>query len=236
MTEASSLAPHASPVIPVIAIDGPSASGKGTVAALVAQALGYHYLDSGAIYRVTALAAHRAGMDLADEAALAPWARGLRIAFDGRDCYLDGTALGDRIRSEEAGAAASRIAALPAVRAALLDLQRAFRRPPGLVTDGRDMGTVVFPDARLKVYLTASVEERATRRYKQLIEKGLPANLDSLLSDLRNRDARDATRTAAPMQQAEDAHALDTTGMTIAQAVDTVLGWYGEAETRPDPE
>lgn len=215
-----------SPSIPVITLDGPSASGKGTVAARVARALGFHYLDSGAIYRVTALAAQRAGIPLDDEAALAEMARGLRLAFDGSDCYLDGEALGDRIRSEEAGAAASRIAALPALRAALLELQRSFRQTPGLVTDGRDMGTVVFPDARLKVYLTASVEERAQRRYKQLIEKGLPANLDNLLLDLRQRDERDATRAAAPMRQSAEAHALDTTGMTIEQAVDAVLGWY----------
>jgi cytidylate kinase len=213
----------------VITIDGPSASGKGTVAALVARALGFHYLDSGAIYRVAAMAAQRAAIPLDDEAALADMARGLRLAFDGSDCYLDGEALGDRIRSEETGAAASRIAALPALRAALLELQRSFRQAPGLVTDGRDMGTMVFPDASLKVYLTASVEERAQRRYKQLIEKGLPANLDSLLLDLRQRDERDATRATAPMQQAAEAHALDTTGMTIEQAVDAVLGWYARA-------
>lgn len=215
--------------IPVIAIDGPSASGKGTVAALVAEALGFHYLDSGAIYRVTALAAQRAGVDLNEEVALANLAGRLDLAFKGGECWLNGQAVGDAIRAEEAGSAASRIAALPALRVALLARQRAFRQPPGLVTDGRDMGTVVFPDALVKVYLTASVEERARRRYKQLIEKGLPANLDSLLMDLRQRDARDASRDAAPMRQAADAHALDTTGMTIKQAVDTVLGWYAQA-------
>ena len=163
--------------LPVIAIDGPSASGKGTVAALVAQSLGFHYLDSGAIYRVTAHAAQRMGVDLADEVALAALARQLQLRFDGGEVYLDGNPVGDAIRCEEAGRAASRIAALPALRAALLERQRAFRLPPGLVSDGRDMGSVVFPDATLKVFLTASAEERAQRRYKQLIEKGFDANL-----------------------------------------------------------
>jgi len=213
-------------VIPVIAIDGPSASGKGTVAALVARALGFHYLDSGAIYRVTALAAGRAGVALDDAMALAALARGLDLRFDGIEVYLAGEAVGDAIRCEEAWRAASRIAALPALRAALLDLQRAFRRAPGLVTDGRDMGSVVFPDARLKVFLTASPEERANRRHKQLIEKGFDANLDNLLEDLRERDARDAARAAAPLKQAHGAMLLDTSGLTISQAVDQVLVAY----------
>ncbi|HRH80364.1 MAG TPA: (d)CMP kinase [Thiobacillaceae bacterium] len=222
----------ASRLIPVITIDGPSASGKGTVAALVAQALGFHYLDSGALYRVTALAARDAGISLEDETSLSELAANLDLAFRDGECYLDGRSVGDRIRSEAAGGDASRIAALPALRAALLARQRAFRQSPGLVTDGRDMGTVVFPGAQVKVYLTASVEERARRRYNQLIEKGLPANLDDLLMDLRQRDARDASRATAPMRQAADAHALDTTGLTVGQAMDAVLGWYAQANAK----
>lgn len=217
--------------VPVIAIDGPSASGKGTVAALVARELGFHYLDSGAIYRVTAHAAQRAGVALEDEAALAALARRLDLRFDGVEVYLNGTPVGDVVRTEEAGRAASRIAALPALRAALLELQRDFRRPPGLVTDGRDMGSVVFPDATVKVFLTASAEERAQRRYKQLIEKGFDASLAGLLQDLRERDARDAARSAAPLQQSADAELLDTTGLTIQEAMARVLRWYREAST-----
>lgn len=212
---------------PVIAIDGPSASGKGTVAALVAQSLGFHYLDSGAIYRVTAYAAQRAGVGLEDEPALALLARQLQLRFDGGEVFLDGQPVGDAIRSEEAGRAASRIAALPALRLALLERQRAFRIAPGLVSDGRDMGSVVFPDANLKVFLTASAEERAQRRYKQLIEKGFDANLAALLQDLKERDARDAARSAAPLQQTADAVLLDTTGLNIQQAVQQVLDWWG---------
>ncbi len=215
--------------IPVIAIDGPSASGKGTVAALVARELGFHYLDSGAIYRVTAHAAQRAGIELDDEDALARLARALDLRFDGAEVWLAGEAVGDAIRTELAGRAASRIAALPAVRAALLQLQRDFRRPPGLVTDGRDMGSVVFPDARLKVFLTASAEERANRRYKQLIEKGFDANLAALLQDLRERDARDAARAAAPLRQAADAMLLDTTDLAIDEAVQRVIAAYRKA-------
>jgi cytidylate kinase len=213
----------------VIAIDGPSASGKGTVAALAAQALGYHYLDSGAIYRVTAYAAQQAGVDLQDERAMAALARQLRLRFDGGEVFLDGQPVGGAIRSEAAGRAASLIAALPAVRAALLERQRAFRMSPGLVSDGRDMGSVVFPDASLKVFLTASAEERAKRRYKQLIDKGFDANLAALLQDLKERDARDSARSAAPLQQTADAVLLDTTGLTIQQAVQQVLDWYAQA-------
>lgn len=218
-----------SATIPVIAIDGPSASGKGTVAALVAKALGFHYLDSGAIYRTLAYAAERRRVPLDDEPALIRLAESLDLHFDGSEVYLDGSPVGDAIRSEEAGRAASRIATLPRLRTALLALQRAFCRPPGLVTDGRDMGSVVFPDARVKVFLSASVEERAQRRYKQLIEKGLHANLAQILQDLRDRDARDAARTAAPLQRTADAKLLDTTGMTIDEAVQTVLRWYRDS-------
>ncbi|OYY93722.1 MAG: cytidylate kinase [Hydrogenophilales bacterium 28-61-23] len=211
---------------PVIAIDGPSASGKGTVAALVAQSLGFHYLDSGAIYRVTAYAAQSAGVALEDETALAALARALKLHFDGGEVFLDGHPVGDAIRCEEAGRSASRIAALPALRLALLERQRAFRAAPGLVTDGRDMGSVVFPDAALKIFLTASAEERAQRRYKQLIGKGLDANLANLLRDLKERDARDAARSAAPLQQTADAVLLDTTSLNIQQAVQQVLDWW----------
>lgn len=214
---------------PVIAIDGPSASGKGTVAARAALALGFHYLDSGAIYRVTAYAAQQAGVDLADEAALARLARGLDLRFTGGEVYLDGRAVGDAIRTEEAGRAASRIAALPALRQALLERQRAFRQAPGLVTDGRDMGSTVFPEATLKIFLTATAEERAQRRYKQLIEKGFAANVADLLQDLRERDARDAARSAAPLRQMADARLLDTTHLTVDQAVEQVLAWYRDA-------
>jgi cytidylate kinase len=229
MTDTSPPTPHPSLPIPVIAIDGPSASGKGTVAALVAQALGFHYLDSGALYRVAAHAALDLGLDLDDETALADLARRLDLRFEAGEVYLDGQPVGDAVRTEAAGRAASRIAALPALRAALLDLQRGFRQAPGLVTDGRDMGSVVFPDATLKVFLTATAEERASRRYKQLIEKGFAANLAALVQDLRDRDARDANRTSAPLRMMADARLLETTAMTIQAAVDTVLGWYREA-------
>ncbi len=233
----SPITPHASPRtpdardVPVIAIDGPSASGKGTVAALVAKVLGFHYLDSGAIYRTVAHAALRRGVPLDDEAALIRLAETLALRFDGGEVHLDGEPVGDAIRSEEAGQAASRIATQPGLRSALLALQRAFRQPPGLVTDGRDMGSVVFPDARLKVYLSASAEERARRRHKQLIEKGLHANLDKILQELRDRDARDAARAAAPLQRAADAKVLDTTGMTIDEAVQTVLQWFADSSS-----
>jgi len=216
------------PQCPVIAIDGPSASGKGTVAALAAQALGFHYLDSGAIYRVTAHAARISGVSLEDEAGLAEMARGLNLRFEGGEVFLDSHPVGDAIRSEAAGRDASRIAALPQLRLALLERQRAFRISPGLVSDGRDMGSVVFPDAALKIFLTASAEERAQRRYKQLIEKGFDANLAELLRDLQERDARDAARSSAPLRQSADAVLLDTTSMNIQQAVQQVLDWWRE--------
>jgi len=222
--------------IPVIAIDGPSASGKGTIAALVARELGFHYLDSGAIYRVTAYAALQAGLALEDEAALIDMARRMELRFEGGEVFLEGQAVGDAIRTEEAGRAASRIAVLPALRAALLERQRAFRQAPGLATDGRDMGTVVFPDARVKVFLTASAEERARRRYKQLIEKGFCANFDRILQDLQERDARDAAREAAPLQHAPDAVLIDTTGMTIDEVVRRVLELYRQAPAIPAPK
>ncbi|MEW5891694.1 MAG: (d)CMP kinase [Pseudomonadota bacterium] len=222
--------------IPVIAIDGPSASGKGTIAAIVAQRLGFHYLDSGAIYRVTAYAAQQNRIDLADEPALVELAGRLDLRFDGTEVYLDGRPVGDAIRSEAAGRAASTIAVLPRLREALLARQRAFRQPPGLATDGRDMGSVVFPDALVKVYLTASAEERARRRYKQLIEKGFCANFAQILQDLQERDARDAARSAAPLQHAPDAVLIDTTGMTIEAVVQAVLDLYSQALANQAPK
>ncbi len=212
--------------IPVIAIDGPSASGKGTVAQLVAQALGYHYLDSGAMYRLLALVAIRRNVTLDDEAALAALAHQIDIRFEGNDIWLDGCKVGDELRTEQSGAAASRVAALPAVRAALLDRQKAFRKAPGLVADGRDMGSVVFPDATLKIFLTASVKARADRRYKQLMEKGMSVNIDDLLQEIRLRDERDSQRSVAPLQQAPGAILLDTTALNIEQAVQIVLDQY----------
>jgi 3-phosphoshikimate 1-carboxyvinyltransferase len=215
--------------VPVIAIDGPSASGKGTVAARVAAALGWHYLDSGALYRLTALAARRAGVDWDDEAGVAAIAAALDVRFAEDSIRLAGEDVGETIRSEEISAGASRVAALPAVRQALLFRQRAFRRAPGLVGDGRDMATVIFPDAGTKVFLTASVEARAERRYKQLIEKGMPASIQPLLQDMRERDERDSQRSVAPLQQSADARLLDTTHLTIDQAVAEVLRYSGRS-------
>ena len=212
--------------VPVIAIDGPSASGKGTVAQIVAKTLAFNYLDSGALYRLVALAAAREGADAADEARVAAVAAGLPVRFDGEEVLLDDERVTDAIRTEECSIAASRVAALPAVRRALLDRQRSFRKPPGLVAEGRDMGSVVFADAALKVFLTASVEARADRRYKQLKEKGIAATLSGLLQDLRERDARDASRSVAPLKQSPGARQLDTTGMSAAQAAARIVGWY----------
>ena len=218
----SPLTPHASPVI---AIDGPSASGKGTVAARVAATLGFHYLDSGSLYRLTALAAQRADVAWDDEAGVAAIALTLPVVFAGSEILLAGQAVGDAIRTEQISAGASKVAALPAVRSALLQRQRDFRQAPGLVAEGRDMASVVFPDAFLKVFLTASAEARAERRHKQLIEKGLAARLDDLLQDLRDRDARDTARSVAPLQKSTDAELLDTTDLTADEAVSAILSW-----------
>lgn len=208
--------------IPVIAIDGPSASGKGTVAERAARRLGFHYLDSGALYRLVALAAMKRGIPLDDEAALAGLAAALPARFDA-GVHLDGEDVTAAIRTEECSIGASKVAALPAVRAALLQRQRDFRQAPGLVAEGRDMGSVVFPDAAVKVFLTASVEARAQRRYKQLMGKGLAANIDSLSQDLRERDQRDSARSVAPLQKSADATLLDTTSLSVEQAVEEVL-------------
>jgi len=212
--------------VPVIAIDGPSASGKGTVAARVAAALGWHYLDSGALYRLTALAARRAGVDWTDEAGVAEVAASLDVVFGEASVFLSGEEVGEDIRQEQISSGASQVAALPAVRAALLFRQRLFRQAPGLVADGRDMASVVFPDATTKVFLTASVEVRAERRYKQLIEKGIAASIQPLLLDLRERDARDSQRSVAPLKQQEGARLLETTHLGIEQSVRQVLDWY----------
>jgi cytidylate kinase len=213
--------------IPVITIDGPTASGKGTVAHRVAERLGFHVLDSGALYRLTALSALRAEADLSDEQEIATIAAQLPVRFTAGEIYLGEENVTEALRAEVVGNTASKIAALPAVRQALFGLQLAFRRAPGLVADGRDMGTVIFPNAQLKVFLTASVAARAERRYKQLIDKGFPANMDDLLADLQARDDRDTGRAVAPLVPAEGAHILDTSSMTAEQAVEEVLKWYG---------
>jgi cytidylate kinase len=212
--------------IPVIAIDGPTASGKGTVAQRVAAALGFHYLDSGALYRLVALLALERGVAADDAGRLAQLAAAMRPHFAGDRIELAGRDVTDAIRTEEVSAMASRIAVHAPLRAALLELQKSFRLPPGLVADGRDMGTVVFADARLKVYLTASVEARAERRYKQLIEKGIPANIAALSSDLRARDERDSRRSAAPLKPAEDACQLESSALAIDEVVAQILDWY----------
>ncbi|WP_227869550.1 (d)CMP kinase [Undibacterium parvum] len=215
--------------VPVITIDGPTASGKGTVAHRVAKHLGFHYLDSGALYRLTALSAAQQGISLEDEAALADLARVLPCQFVKGHVLLDGEDVTDAVRAEEIGVAASKLAVLPKVRQALFDLQVAFRFAPGLVADGRDMGTVIFPDALQKVYLTASVEARAGRRYKQLKEKGISATMEDLVKDLAERDARDIARTAAPLKPAPGAVILDTSELTVDESVHAVLALYADA-------
>ena len=219
--------------IPVIAIDGPSASGKGTVAAKVAAALGFHYLDSGALYRLATLAALRAGTNLDDEGALAEVARAMDVRFEEGGVRLEGAEVTEALRTEEVSAATSRVAARPAVRQALLARQRAFRRAPGLVADGRDMGSNVFPDAALKVFLTADVATRAERRYKQLKEKGMYAKMQDVVEELGRRDARDASRPVAPLRHYPDAFFLDTSTLSVDEAVDRVLGWWRERSSRP---
>ncbi|MBK9362123.1 MAG: bifunctional 3-phosphoshikimate 1-carboxyvinyltransferase/cytidylate kinase [Rubrivivax sp.] len=212
--------------VPVITIDGPSASGKGTLAAALARRLGWHFLDSGAVYRATALAAQRAGVPLDDEAAVARVAAALDLRFEGDRIWLAGEDVGDMLRLESTGAAASRVSAWPAVRQALHALQLSFRRAPGLVADGRDMGTVVFPQATLKVFLTASAAERAARRHKQLISKGFQASIADLRADIEARDARDRSRVTAPLKPAEDALSLDNSALGIDQSVDAVHRWW----------
>lgn len=208
---------------PVVTIDGPSGTGKGTVAALVAERLGWHILDSGAIYRVLGLAAQRDGVALDDGEALARIASHLPLTFEGTRVLLAGEDVSEAIRSETAGMAASRVAVHGPVRAALLDWQRTAARPPGLVADGRDMGTVVFPDAVVKVFLTATAEERALRRHKQLKGKGMDASLADLLTEIQARDERDSQRAVAPLRPAEGSFELDTTALSIQEVCDLVL-------------
>jgi 3-phosphoshikimate 1-carboxyvinyltransferase len=214
--------------IPVICVDGPTASGKGTLASEIAQRLGYHYLDSGALYRITAFAAVRAGLalDTAHEQAIAQLAEKLPVRFAAGKVLLGDIEVTEAIRTEEAGMNASKVSALPAVRTALVALQHSFRRLPGLVADGRDMGTVIFPDAPLKVYLTATAAHRAERRHKQLISKGISAILADLRADLEARDARDSSRAVAPLKPAQDALLLDNSHQTIEESVMQVLQWW----------
>ncbi len=216
--------------IPVIAIDGPSGSGKGTIARRVANALGYHLLDSGALYRLVALSARKSGVSLQDSEKLAHLAVELDVRFDSDEGGEERIWLGEEdvtgeIRTEEAGAGASAVAQIPAVREALFERQRAFQQPPGLVADGRDMGSHVFPDAALKVFLTASAEERARRRHKQLKDKGLDVSLAALSRDIEDRDRRDSERSVAPLRPAEDARILDSSGQSIEAVTNTVLDW-----------
>jgi CMP/dCMP kinase len=215
--------------IPVIAIDGPTASGKGTVAAIVAEKLGFHYLDSGALYRLVALASEKQAINPKNAPELGALAQKLQISFEKGQIYLNGEVVTDAIRTENIGLKASAIAVYPEVRQALVGLQHRFRQTPGLVADGRDMASVIFPDAVLKVFLTATAAARAERRYKQLIAKGIPAKLEDLLHDLQERDARDSSRGTAPLLIAEGAKVLETSDLSIEQAVKTVLDWYQSA-------
>jgi cytidylate kinase len=213
---------------PVIAIDGPSASGKGTIASRVAKRLGFHYLESGALYRLVALLALREG--ITDEPRLAELAEHMDVLFDDGETWLADEPVTEKVRSEPVGNRASEVARLPAVRLALLRRQQAFRRAPGLVADGRDMATVVFPDAELKIFLTADPEIRAQRRYKQLIEKGIDANLRALSRDLRERDERDAKRAVAPLVPATDSQVLDSSALSIDEVVERIVGWWRERQ------
>lgn len=215
----------------MITIDGPSASGKGTVAQRAAAALNFHYLDSGALYRLAALAAEKLKIPLDDEDAVATLAGALDLQFMGERIFMAGVDVTDEMRTEHCADGASRVAVLPRVRAALLARQRAFRNPPGLVADGRDMGSVVFPDADFKIFLTAAPEVRAERRYKQLKEKGMYANVEDILQEIRSRDARDASRRIAPLQLLPGAKLLDTSKLTIDEAVAQVLHWYTAKQT-----
>jgi cytidylate kinase len=216
------------PAIPVIAIDGPSASGKGTVAQRVASCLGFGYLDSGALYRLAALASQQRGVNLADEVNVAKVASSMPLRFDADRIFLADQDVGELIRTEACGVAASQVAAYPAVRAALEQKQREFKQLPGLVADGRDMGSVIFPDAILKIFLTATAEARAERRTKQLKEKGMYAKMHDVIEELQRRDLRDSSRPVAPLKHYPDAKLLDTTALSIEQAVNQILDWYRE--------
>ncbi len=210
-------------LIPVIAIDGPSASGKGTIAQIVAEKLGYHYLDSGALYRIVALAALDEGLDWQEENDIAELVPQLKIEFEHGEVYLNNQNVSERIRTEIMGQGASQVAAHPLVRSALVNLQHSFRKAPGLVADGRDMASVIFPDAKIKIFLTASAEVRAERRYKQLLSKGQEADYQKILKDLQDRDARDMQRIVSPLIPTADANLLETSQLNVEQAVDIVL-------------
>ncbi|OQW69651.1 MAG: cytidylate kinase [Proteobacteria bacterium ST_bin12] len=227
MTSNSSLS-----VIPVIAIDGPSASGKGTVAQLVAERLNFHYLDSGALYRIVAFAAYKNNTAWSDADKLGELAKSLKIEFSQNEIYLNDDHITEAVRSEEMSRGASEVAIHQPVRSALMDLQRSFRQAPGLVGDGRDMGSVIFKDAMLKIFLTACVQVRAERRYKQLINKGLSANYENILADLQSRDERDSQRSAAPLIQTADALLLDTSQLNIEQAMQFVLNAYQKYQSK----
>jgi len=211
---------------PVITIDGPSASGKGTIASRVAQALGFHYLESGALYRLVALISLRE--EMSDESRLAERAAQMQVDFREGKVFLENQDVNQGLRTEDCGNRASEVARMPLVRSTLLQRQRSFRRPPGLVADGRDMGTVVFPDAALKIFLTATPEVRAERRYKQLIEKGISANLRALSRDLQERDARDTNRAVAPLVPAPDSQVLDSSTLSIEEVAERILELYRE--------
>jgi len=213
-------------MIPIIAIDGPTASGKGTVAQAVAKELGFHYLDSGALYRLVGLASKQANVEFSQHQQLAQLSLGLQIKFKENQVYLNQKDVTEAIRTEEMGQRASSVGAIAAVREALFSLQKGFLKPPGLVADGRDMGTVIFPEAELKVFLTATPQIRAQRRYKQLIAKGISANIDILTQDLVERDLRDTQRETAPLVQSEDAFLLDTSTKTIEEAVHQIIVWF----------
>ncbi len=219
-------------IAPIITIDGPTASGKGTVAQLVAQKLNFHYLDSGALYRLTALSAIRNNIALNDEPQVSKLAANLPCRFEGEQIWLGQEDVSLAIRTEEMSQGASKVAVLPGVRKALFQFQQDFAREPGLVADGRDMGTVVFPNATTKIFLTASVPARAERRFKQLISKGIPANIEDLLQDLTERDERDRNRLAAPLKPAPGAYFLDTSDLTIDQAVSEVLQQYAASAVK----
>ena len=220
--------------VPVVAIDGPTGSGKGTVSRGVARRLGWNLLDSGALYRLVALAAERKGVDLDDAVALADIAEHMDVRFsaalDDEVILLEGEEITGAIRTEDRGRQASRVGALPQVRAALLERQRRFAQPPGLIADGRDMGSVVFPAAQLKVFLTADPEERAARRYKQLREKGINVSLATLSRDIVERDRRDANRPIAPLRPASDACVLDSTGLSVEQVIEQILVWLRQRD------
>ena len=217
------------PTPPVIAIDGPTASGKGTVAALVARALGFHYLDSGALYRLVAFSSEKRGVNLGNALDLGILASNMAISFSDGKVFLEGGDVSDAIRTENMGVRASKLAVYPEVRQSLVALQRSFRKAPGLVADGRDMASVIFPDAQLKVFLTASVAARADRRYKQLIAKGNSVKIENLLQDLQERDVRDSKRGSAPLLVAQGARMLETSELSIDQAVKRILDWYQSA-------